>query len=100
MSVATIKVVCAWCYSYMGEKDGRGVEGISHSLCPDCMADFRKLRRNGPKLELVRREEEQGAAPAADSARPVARGSRTTAMQEALFALSQRQRRQGRAPLV
>ena len=36
----TLKIVCAWCDKDMGEKDGQGVEGTSHSICPACLAKF------------------------------------------------------------
>jgi len=29
-----VKVVCAWCGGEIGEKDGEGVDGISHTMCP------------------------------------------------------------------
>ena len=32
-----MKIVCAWCHKYMGEKDGEGVEGVSHSICRECL---------------------------------------------------------------
>ena len=32
-----MKIVCAWCGKDMGEKDGKGIEGISHSICPKCL---------------------------------------------------------------
>ena len=31
-----MKIICAWCRRDMGEKDGQGVEGVSHSICGDC----------------------------------------------------------------
>ena len=33
-----MKIVCAWCGKDMGEKNGKGVEGISHSICQKCLA--------------------------------------------------------------
>ncbi len=33
-----MKIVCAWCGNDMGEKDGKGVEGVSHSICRECLA--------------------------------------------------------------
>ena len=33
-----MRIVCAWCGKDMGEKDGRGVEGVSHSICQECFA--------------------------------------------------------------
>jgi len=35
-----MKIVCAWCGKDMGEKNGKGVEGISHSICRQCLAKF------------------------------------------------------------
>ena len=34
-----LKIVCAYCQRGMGEKDGLGVESISHSICLDCWAE-------------------------------------------------------------
>lgn len=31
-----MKVVCAWCGLDMGEVDGRGVDGTTHSICEAC----------------------------------------------------------------
>ena len=31
-----MKIVCAWCGRDIGEKDGKGVEGISHGVCKEC----------------------------------------------------------------
>lgn len=31
-----LKIVCSGCDKDMGEKDGKGVEGISSSICQDC----------------------------------------------------------------
>ena len=33
-----LKIKCAWCGKAMGEKDGQGVEGTSHSICPHCLS--------------------------------------------------------------
>ena len=33
-----MKIVCAWCGKEMGEKNGKGIEGISHSICRECLA--------------------------------------------------------------
>ncbi len=38
-------VSCAWCSKAMGTKDGQGVSGVSHSICPECYA--KELARNG-----------------------------------------------------
>ena len=34
--MTVLKIVCGWCNKDMGEKDGEGVSGISHSICPAC----------------------------------------------------------------
>jgi len=31
-----MKIVCSWCGKVMGEKDGEGIDGISHSVCDEC----------------------------------------------------------------
>lgn len=31
-----LMVVCAWCGKVMGEKEGKGVSGVSHSICDEC----------------------------------------------------------------
>lgn len=33
-----MKVLCAWCGKKMGEKQGDGVEGVSHGICKQCSA--------------------------------------------------------------
>ena len=32
-----MKIVCSWCGKKMGEKDGNGVEGVSHGICEECL---------------------------------------------------------------
>lgn len=32
----TMKVECAWCGADMGTKDGQGVTGTTHGICPKC----------------------------------------------------------------
>ena len=32
-----LKVVCSYCGVDMGEKDGEGIEGTSHSICKTCL---------------------------------------------------------------
>jgi hypothetical protein len=29
-------VECAWCGSFLGEKDGRGLTGITSGICDEC----------------------------------------------------------------
>ena len=43
----TLKIQCAWCGKDMGEKDGEGIEGTSHSICQDCLDKF--LSRGKPE---------------------------------------------------
>jgi len=31
-----MKVVCAWCDKEIGEKNGGGIEGVSHGICEVC----------------------------------------------------------------
>ena len=31
-----LQIVCSDCLTYMGDKDGEGNTGVSHSLCPAC----------------------------------------------------------------
>jgi hypothetical protein len=31
-----IKIECVYCGKDMGEKDGKGVSGVSHAICPEC----------------------------------------------------------------
>ena len=33
-----LRIVCAWCGKTMGYKDGQGVTGDTHSICPECEA--------------------------------------------------------------
>jgi len=33
-----MKIVCSYCGKNIGEKDGDGVEGISHGICEVCLA--------------------------------------------------------------
>ncbi len=50
-----IKVICAWCGKDMGEKDGEGVEGVSHGICPACLTeviDEASAMRNEIKQEM------------------------------------------------
>ncbi len=34
MTVLIVK--CAWCGKYLGQKDGKGISGISHGICLEC----------------------------------------------------------------
>ena len=35
-SKTVLLVKCAWCQKPMGEKDGKGVSGVSHGMCEAC----------------------------------------------------------------
>ncbi len=35
-----LKIVCMYCEKDMGEKDGKGVEGTSHSICRECWEKY------------------------------------------------------------
>ena len=32
----TLSLECSWCKCDMGTKDGKGISGVSHSICPSC----------------------------------------------------------------
>ena len=40
-----LKVVCMYCGRHIEDKDGEGVEGISHGLCMECLEAWLKERR-------------------------------------------------------
>jgi len=42
-----MKVVCAWCGKAIGEKDGKGVEGVSHSVCERCLGKLQTEMGDG-----------------------------------------------------
>lgn len=31
-----MKIVCAWCGGEVGEKEGEGIAGVSHTICKQC----------------------------------------------------------------
>jgi hypothetical protein len=39
-----MKVVCSWCGRDTGEKDGKGIEGVSHGICGECVAKLEARR--------------------------------------------------------
>ena len=48
-----MKIVCAWCNKYMGEKDGKGVRGITHSVCEKCIVEaMAKVESSYPTVVL------------------------------------------------
>jgi hypothetical protein len=58
MSKGTIKIVCAWCNRLMREENDRGLEGISHSICTDCLNVLRTLMGNSSSAVHKKRQEE------------------------------------------
>jgi len=46
-----MKIVCAYCGRYIGEKEGNGVEGDSHGICQECfekrMNDRKEVKDDG-----------------------------------------------------
>ena len=48
-----VRMVCAWCNKDMGEKDGKGVEGVSHGLCQECFDRMVLEAENGLMLDLL-----------------------------------------------
>jgi len=49
MEATKLKVICAWCNKDMGTKDGQGVSGISHGICPECCS-----KMDMPKRQCLR----------------------------------------------
>jgi len=47
IDMTTMKVVCAWCGADLGEKDGKGEDGISHGMCDKCFAKVRSRKAKG-----------------------------------------------------
>lgn len=35
-----MEIVCAWCGKKYGEKAGRGINGVSHTICQECSTRF------------------------------------------------------------
>ena len=38
MKKSVLKIICAWCGKDMGEKNNKGLEGVSHGICDECSA--------------------------------------------------------------
>ena len=63
MSRATaILVVCAWCSRPVGRKAGHGVEGVSHTICPDCLPGVLQQVRESKKARWRERRAETVAS--------------------------------------
>ena len=41
-----MKIICAWCGKDLGEKDGKGVKGISHGVCDKCLSELEAKAEN------------------------------------------------------
>ena len=53
-----MKIMCAWCDKDMGEKDGEGIEGVSHSICDVCLNRLESEIKHS--LAIVSKEQSQG----------------------------------------
>lgn len=55
--VDNMDILCAWCGKEMGTKPGLGVEGVSHTICQDCLkVELRKIENKespGTTAEIV-----------------------------------------------
>jgi len=49
-----MKVICAWCKKQLPDKDGKGIEGTSHGMCPEC------LEKELKKLEVTDGKDNKG----------------------------------------
>jgi len=49
--IREMKIICAWCKKDMGEKNGEGVEGVSHSMCEECFAQSEEKAGNRSGIE-------------------------------------------------
>ena len=43
-----MKIRCAWCGKEMGDKDGEGIEGVSHGICNSCFDKMKKREKAQP----------------------------------------------------
>jgi len=46
-----MKIVCAWCGKEMGEKEGEGIEGATHSICDECLEKLKQEAEKETKPE-------------------------------------------------
>ena len=50
-TITKLMKICAWCGLYMGDIDGKGVEGVTYCICPKCAdKEWTKLGGRPPKL--------------------------------------------------
>lgn len=46
-----IKVICCYCGKFMRIKDGKGITGVSHSVCSECLEGQLKEIKNFKRKE-------------------------------------------------
>jgi len=46
-----MKIACAWCGKDMGGKDSKSKEGVSHSICKECLAKMQAKKSITPRGE-------------------------------------------------
>ena len=44
-----IQIICSYCKKDMGSKDGKGVEGVSHGVCLECLKQVMAELKAGKK---------------------------------------------------
>ena len=54
-----MKIRCAWCGKDMGEKDGEGIEGVSHGMCENCLDKLETKKAN--RISVEGKQDEQHA---------------------------------------
>jgi len=52
-----MNIVCAWCHKDMGEKDGEGIDGVSHGVCEECLNRLLERTRRTRTVRIARRPE-------------------------------------------
>ena len=59
--IREMKIICAWCGKEIGEKDGEGVEGISHSMCEECFGQLEKRADDWSGIEKAASTQEESS---------------------------------------
>jgi hypothetical protein len=67
MKFKNVRIVCAWCNADMGQKNGWSLEGVSHSICSDCLIEWRKAKANGTIFQSRQAQERTFATTMAQS---------------------------------
>ena len=57
--IREMKIICPWCKKDMGEKNGEGVEGISHCICEECFGQLEKKVENRSGTEKAASTQEK-----------------------------------------